>query len=286
MNRISSGWVSGFIGVLIFSGSLPATRLAIISFDPVFLTAARACIAGFLGIILLSLFQPARPNRNDLKSLAVVALGVVVGFPLLSALALQHITSAHSCIFAGLLPLATALFGILREKTRPRPLFWAFSLTGSASVGAFAINQGIGQSSAGDALMLAAVLICGMGYAEGAHLTRKLGGWQVISWALALALPIMLFLLFVRMPSSFENVEASAWWGLVYVSIFSMLLGFVFWYHGLAKGGIAAVSQLQLMQPFFALLLAAALLHETVSRTMLLAAMATILCVAGAKRFA
>ncbi len=142
------------------------------------------------------------------------------------------------------------------------------------------------KSNIGDVLMLAAVLICGMGYAEGARLTLKLGGWQVISWALALALPYMLFLLFVRMPSSFEDVETSAWLGLAYVSIFSMLLGFIFWYHGLAKGGIAAVGQLQLMQPFFALLLAAALLHETVSRAMLLAAMATILCVARAKRFA
>lgn len=286
MKRLSGGWASGFIGILIFSGSLPATRLAVVSFDPVFLTVTRASIAGILGIALLLLSRQKIPDRRDFMSLSLVALGVVVGFPLLSALALQRITAAHSSLFAALLPLATALFGLVRGEARPHPAFWIFSVAGSAVVGAYALSRGLGKSNAGDLLMLAAVLVCGLGYAEGARLTRKLGGWQVISWALALSLPAMATLMLADMPRSFDAVAPSAWLGLGYVSLFSMLLGFVFWYHGLAKGGIAAVGQLQLLQPFFALLLAALLLHETVGGSMIAAAMATALCVAGARRFA
>ncbi|RUW64377.1 EamA family transporter, partial [Mesorhizobium sp. M2A.F.Ca.ET.067.02.1.1] len=138
MEKSFDGWLSGFIGVLIFSGSLPATRLAVMDFDPTFLTAARAAIAGLLGIAMLLLFREKRPERGDLVSLAVVALGVVVGFPLLTALALKHVTSAHSIIFVGLLPLATAIFGVLRGGDRPRPAFWLFSCLGSALVAGFA----------------------------------------------------------------------------------------------------------------------------------------------------
>ncbi|TIW55919.1 MAG: DMT family transporter [Mesorhizobium sp.] len=247
MEKSFDGWLSGFIGVLIFSGSLPATRLAVMDFDPTFLTAARAAIAGLLGIAMLLLFREKRPERGDLVSLAVVALGVVVGFPLLTALALKHVTSAHSIIFVGLLPLATAIFGVLRGGDRPRP---------------------------------------GQRQAEGARLSRKLGGWQVICWALALSLPVMLALSFATLPPSFSAIGSSAWIGLGYVSLFSMLIGFVFWYRGLAQGGIAAVGQLQLLQPFFGLALAASLLHEQVSPLMVVVTLGVVACVFGAKKFA
>ncbi|WP_421912651.1 DMT family transporter [Mesorhizobium sp.] len=286
MDKTASGWVSGFIGVLIFSGSLPATRVAVMDFDPIFLTSARAAIAGLLGLALLLVFREKRPKRGDLLSLVIVALGVVVGFPLLTALALKHVTSAHSIIFVGLLPLATAIFGVLRGGDRPRPAFWLFSCLGSALVAGFALFQGVTASPVGDGLMLAAIIVCGLGYAEGAALSRKLGGWQVICWALALSLPIMLVLTFVTLPPTFAGVGPQAWIGLVYVSLFSMLIGFVFWYRGLAQGGIAAVGQLQLLQPFFGLALAASLLHEQVSPAMVAVAFAVVLCVFGAKKFA
>ena len=287
MDKTASGWINGFLGVLIFSGSLPATRVAVMDFDPVFLTTARASIAGLLGLALLIGFGEKRPARADLLSLIVVALGVVVGFPLLTALALEHITSARSIVFIGLLPLATALFGALRGGERPRPAFWLFSCIGSALVAGFALMQDHSASSwIGDLLMLAAVVVCGLGYAEGAKLSRTLGGWQVISWALVLSLPVMIAVAAVRMPPSFADVAQPAWIGLVYVSLFSMLIGFVFWYRGLAQGGIAAVGQLQLLQPFFGLVLAAALLKESVSMSMVLVTLAVVLCVAGAKRFA
>jgi drug/metabolite transporter (DMT)-like permease len=286
MDKATSGWINGFLGVLIFSGSLPATRVAVAAFDPVFLTAARAGIAGVLALSLLLVFREKRPAAADIVSLIVVALGVVVGFPLLTALALKHVTSAHSIVFIGLLPLATAIFGVIRGGERPRPAFWLFSCLGSSLVAGFAMTQSSSVSPVGDMLMLAAVVVCGLGYAEGAKLSRTLGGWQVISWALVISLPIMATLAVVIMPNSFAGTGQAAWIGLAYVSLFSMLIGFIFWYRGLAQGGIAAVGQLQLLQPFFGLTLAATLLHEAVSWAMVAVTAAVVLCVAGAKRFA
>lgn len=282
----TSGWINGSIGVVIFSGSLPATRMAVLEFDPVFLTVVRAAIAGVLAVALLWLFRERRPARNQWLSLLIVALGVVLGFPLLTALALQHVTSAHSIVFVGLLPLATAIFAVLRGGERPRPVFWIFSMLGSALVVGFALAQGLTASPTGDLLMLAAILACGLGYAEGAKLSRTLGGWQVICWALVLSLPLMAVLSVWLAPASFNTISLSAWLCLGYVSLFSMLIGFVFWYRGLAQGGIAAVGQLQLLQPFFGLALAATLLHEQVSLGMLAVTFGVILCVAGAKKFA
>jgi drug/metabolite transporter (DMT)-like permease len=285
MEKSSSGWWNGLIGVAIFAGSLPATRAAVADFDPVFLTCARASIAAVLGAVLLLVLRQSWPQRAHLLPLAITAAGVVAGFPLLTALALQHVTSAHSIVFLGLLPLCTAIFAVLRGGERPRPLFWLFSLLGAACVTGFAASGVATASLRGDALMLAAVVVCGLGYAEGARLTRTLGGWQVISWALVLALPVMLPLALLTRPGSFAHVTGAAWTGLAYVSVFSMLIGFIFWYRGLAQGGIAAVGQLQLFQPFMGFGLAALLLHEQVSWMMLAATMGAMLCVAGARKY-
>src|SRR6266568_4485401 len=239
MQRTTDGWGSGLLGVIIFSGSLPATR---------------------------------------------VAVGVVIGFPLLTALALQHITSAHSIVFIGLLPLATALFGVIRGGERPKPAFWLFSVVGAASVAGFALANSGFASLTGDLLMVGAILLCGLGYAEGARLSRRLGGWQVISWALVVALPVMAAIALATWPDVWSGIGGPAWLGLAYVSVFSMLIGFVFWYRGLARGGIAAVGQLQLLQPFFGLALAGLLLGEPVAWTMIVVTGLVVLCVAGAKR--
>lgn len=286
MKTSMDGWGSGLAGVIIFSGSLPATRVAVSDFSPLFLTSARAVIAALLGAALLFVLRQKKPSRDDLLSLLIVALGVVVGFPLLTAIALQYITSAHSIVFIGLLPLATAIFGVLRGGERPKPLFWLFSVIGSATVVGFALSAGAEVSLVGDLLMVAAVIACGLGYAEGAKLSRTLGGWQVISWALILALPLMAIIALVSLPETWAGIGSGAWMGLAYVSVFSMLIGFVFWYRGLALGGIAAVGQLQLLQPFFGLLLAAGLLHEKVSPLMVVTTLAIVLCVAGARKFA
>ena len=284
--RTTDGWGSGMLGVVIFSGSLPATRVAVDGFSPLFLTSARAVIATALGALLLLLLRQTWPRRQDILPLGVVALGVVVGFPLLTALALQHITAAHSIVFVGLLPLATAIFGVLRGGERPKPAFWLFSCIGSATVVGFALSGGGSGSLEGDLLMVAAILLCGLGYAEGATLSRRLGGWQVISWALALSLPVMLAIMLATLPATWEAIGMPAWLGLAYVSVFSMLIGFVFWYRGLALGGIAGVGQLQLLQRFFGLLLAGLLLHEPITWTMIAATAVVVVCVAFARRYA
>lgn len=285
MTQSKSGWIFGLIGVIIFSGSLPATRVAVADFDPLFLTVARAALAGLLAAATLAVLRQKRPERADIRPLLIVAVGVVVGFPLLTALALQHITAARSTVFIALLPLATAIFGVLRAGDRPHPAFWAFSLAGSAFVAGFALTQTSSSSLTGDAYMVAAIIICGLGYAEGGKLSRKLGGWQVISWALVLSLPLMLVLTLVTFPQTLVGIRAPSWIALGYVSVFSMFIGFAFWYRGLAQGGVAAVSQLQLLQPFFGLVLAALLLREEVSPTMAAVSVAVVACVAGAKRF-
>src|SRR5215468_6918160 len=174
MERSTAGWGSGLLGVVIFSGSLPATRIAVGGFTPLFLTSARAVIAALLGAALLAALRQKRPALRDFGALALVALGVVAGFPLLTALALQHISAAHSIVFVGLLPLATAVFAVLRGGERPRPAFWLFSIGGSLLVVGFAVAQGISAAPAGDLLMLGAIVLCGLGYAEGASLSRRL----------------------------------------------------------------------------------------------------------------
>ncbi|MEN5432531.1 DMT family transporter [Sphingobacterium faecium] len=282
----SNGWINGIIGVLLFSGSLPATRIAVLDLNPIFLTVSRATIAGVLALGALIIFKERKPTQKQIIPLFIVAVGVVIGFPLLSALALQYLTSADSLVFLGLLPLATASFGVLRGGERPKPLFWLFSIIGSLFIIGYAIAQGITTSPLGNSLMLVAVILCGLGYAEGAKLSKTLGGWQVISWALVLSLPFMIPLVFFYRPLSFANVDIKAWFGLAYVSIFSMFIAFIFWYKGLAQGGIASIGQLQLLQPFLGLAVASIFLNEKVSLNMIGITMAVILCVAGSKKYA
>ncbi len=283
MQVTTRGWINGAIGVAIFSGSLPATRVAVLGLDPFFVTAARSGIAGLLAMAALLLTRNVRPDRAEWRTLALVALGVVVGFPLCTALALRTITSAHSLVFIGLLPLATAIFGTWLGGERPSRAFWMFAVLGAASVAGFALSQDGSGSLGADALMLVAILSCGYGYAEGGRLSRRLGGWQVICWVLVLSLPVSLPLMLYWQPGDWSAVPVPAWLGVVYVAVFSMLVGFIFWYRGLALGGIAAVGQLQLLQPFLGLLLSAWLLGESVTVTMIVVTAFVVACVAGTK---
>lgn len=285
MDGVTRGWLNGFIGMVIFSASLPATRLAVSQLDPVFVTFLRAGIAGCVGGALLVASRQARPTVVDLRALVVVSAGVVIGFPLLTALALRHISASHSLVFVGLLPLSTALFGVLRDGERPTAPFWIFSGLGSAVVILFALTRGGNASMTGDVLMFAAIILCGLGYAEGAKLSRTLGGWQVISWALVLSLPVVAPLVVLFIPPSLTEIGIRSWGAVAYISLFSMLIGFIFWYRGLAMGGIGAVGQLQLLQPFFGMAIASALLGENVSWRMVAVTAIVVVCVIGAKRY-
>jgi drug/metabolite transporter (DMT)-like permease len=193
---------------------MPATKLAVMEMDPIFATIARAVIAGILALSVLLIYQEKRPAKKQLFSLVLVAIGCVIGFPLLSSLALQYLTSAHSIVFLGMLPLATAIFGVFRGGEKPHPVFWLFSVIGSLLVIGYAFSQGISASPVGDILMLLAIILCGMGYAEGAKLSKTLGGWQVISWALVISLPVMLPLFFIYFPTNVESISFRGWFGL------------------------------------------------------------------------
>ena len=286
MYKSSRGWLNGLIGVIIFSGSLPATRVAVAGFTPEFLTVARAAIAGLLALLVLKILKEKWPKRTHVSSLVIVSLGVVIGFPLCTALALQYITASYSIVFIALLPLSTAIFGVIRSEQCPQPLFWLFALLGSSGVMGFMLLKVQGENTmSGNLWMLAAITVCGLGYAEGGKLSRQLGGWQVISWALVISLPLMLILSYVYLPQSFSQITISELLALLYVAFFSMFFGFIFWYQGLAQGGVLAVGQLQLLQPFLGLGLSAWLLNETVSPIMWGISLMVVICVAGAKKF-
>jgi drug/metabolite transporter (DMT)-like permease len=278
--------VHGTIGMVIFAGSLPATRAAVIGFDAGFITAGRAAIAGLLSLALLAVARQHLPSRRQIAALLVVAGGVVLGFPLLTAIALRSVPSAHAIVFVGLLPLATSIFAVLRAGEKPRAAFWPWAVVGSLAVVGYALFHSGGGFALPDLLMLAAILVCGLGYAEGSRLARELGSWQVICWALVLSLPVSLPAMLLEWPATFAGVPAPSWIGFAYVSLFSMFIGFLFWYRGLAQGGVARVSQIQLFQPFLGFVLAAMTLGEHVSPDILIAAALIGLCVWRARRYA
>jgi drug/metabolite transporter (DMT)-like permease len=278
--------IHGAIGMAIFAGSLPATRVAVLGLDPLFVTAGRAAGAGILAALLLAVTRQRLPARAEFVPLLVVAGGVVLGFPLLTAFALKSVPSAHAIVFVGLLPLVTALFAVLRATEKPRPAFWLWACAGSAAVCLYALWHSTGGFAAPDLLMLAAIVVCGLGYAEGSRLSQRIGSWQTICWALVLSLPVSLPATLAYLPQDLTTVALPAWLGFAYVTLFSMFIGFFFWYRGLLLGGIARVSQIQLFQPFLGLALAALVLGETVSPDIAVVALVIGLCVWQARKHA
>jgi drug/metabolite transporter (DMT)-like permease len=285
-NHRLAGMIHGAIGMAIFAGSLPATRIAVQGLDPIFLTAGRAAGAGVLAVLLLAATRQKLPARGDIIPLLVVAGGVVLGFPLLTALALKSVASAHAIVFVGLLPLMTSLFAVMRAAEKPRAPFWLWATAGSAAVCVYALWHSTGGFAAPDLLMLAAIVVCGLGYAEGSRLSKRIGSWQVICWALVLSLPVSLPATLSTLPADLGAVAQPAWIGFAYVTLFSMFIGFFFWYHGLLLGGIARVSQIQLFQPFLGLTLAALVLGETVSPDIAVVALVIGVCVWQARKHA
>ena len=269
----------GMLGVIGFSLTLPATRLAVAELDATFVGLGRALIAAIIAAIALALAHAPRPVGMQWLRLAGTAVGVVIGFPLLSSWAMTTVPAAHGGVVVGLLPLATALFGAWLAGERPRPIFWASTIAGSITIAIFSLSSGGGSFQAGDFLLLGAVLAAGFGYAEGARLSRELGAWQTISWALVISAPILVLPVLATMPHNIASVGWQSLCGFAYVSVVSMFLAFVVWYQGLALGGIARIGQLQLLQPFLTILAAAMLLHERITWREMLAAAIVIACV-------
>lgn len=274
----------GFLGVLAFSFTLPATRVAVEQLDPTFVGIGREALAALpAGLILLATRAPL-PSRRQLRSIAIVSFGVVFGWPLFTALALRELTSAHSAVIVGLLPAATAVAAVLRAGERPSRAFWLASLAGLVAVLAFAASQGAGLLSTADVFILIAVALSAIGYAEGGALAREMGGWRVICWAVLLSAPLTLPIGLIAAAGSDLHADTDAWLGFVYVAMVSALLGFFPWYAGLARGGVAKIGQIQLLQPLLTLAWSALLLDEQIGLVTLVASFAVLASVVATQR--
>ncbi len=266
----------GALGRVAFSLTLPATRVAVGQIDGAVVGLGRAVVAAILAAAVLVVTRQPVPRRALWPRLAVVSLGVVLGFPLFSALALTMVPASHGAIVIGLMPAATAVMAVLRSGERPSLAFWGSSLLGLVAVLAFAASVGAGRPQLADGYFLLAVALCALGYAEGAALSRELGSWQVICWALVLAVPFLAPVVALRIAAHGLHAGPAAWAGFAYVSVVSQFLGFFAWYRGLAEGGVARVAQLQLVQPVLTLVWSAFLLHERFSWPTIVAAGAVL----------
>ncbi|MEX3931007.1 DMT family transporter [Paraburkholderia phymatum] len=269
MKRETQGMLLGLIGVVIFSLTLPMTRIVVAEFSPLLNGLGRALAASVPAAVLLAIRREKLPTWPQLKALAVVSLGVIIAFPVFSAWAMKSVPASHGAVVNGLQPLCVAIYAAWLSHERPSKAFWASAVAGSAIVVAFALQAGGGAFQAGDLLMLVAVGIGALGYAEGARLARQMGGWQVICWALVVSAPFLLipvaWLGWEQHVTHPGPVALKTWLAFGYVTLFSQFIGFFAWYAGLAMGGIARVGQVQLMQIFFTMAFSALFFGEDVA---------------------
>ena len=257
--------VLGLLGIVMFGLTLPATRLAVADLDPLFVTAGRSLVAAALAALTLLWARSPPPQRKEWPRLAAFAVCAIVGFPLLMAIAMRYAPAAHGAVVLAVLPLLTAMGGALVAGERPSLGFWACGVAGTGAVLVYALLTGgaSGDLQWADALLALSALAAAMAYALGGEMARRLGGWEVICWALVMSAPAMVPLVWLSGPINW-NAAPSAWGGFLYVSVFSMFFGFFAWNKGMALGGIARIGQIQLLQPFIALAAAAVLLGEHV----------------------
>jgi drug/metabolite transporter (DMT)-like permease len=280
------GYGAALVGVLVFSLTLPMSSIAVAELHPLLVGLGRAVVAAVPAGLLLWLTRSRLPSRAEWPGVILAALGVVAGWPVASTLAMQSVPAAHGAVVNGLLPLATAAFAALGSRERPPVRFWLWALAGACLVAAFALREGGGALQAGDVWLLVATVLGGMGYAEGARVSRTLGGWRTICWALVVSAPFLIgpvAWMAAQVPAS---PSPAVWLALAYLSFGSMFLGFFAWYRGLARGGIARVGQVQLLQPFITVVAAALLFGETVTPATLLFAVAVIGVIAAGRRAA
>lgn len=280
------GLLLGALGMTCFSFTLPMTRLAVAELDPLVVGLGRALVAAFFGSLILLWKRDRLPERRHWLGLLIVALGAIIGFPLLTSLALRHAPSAHAAVVTGLLPLSTALFAVLRAHERPSRAFWLAACAGSSLVVIFALAESGWAITPSDSLLLFAVAVCGLGYAEGGRLARELGGWRVICWSLLIAVPLIAGPVAYSVAQHGLHASPRGWFGFGYVSLISVFLGFIVWYQGLALAGVARVGQLQLLQPFLTFGWAALILGEHIGPLTLLTAVCVIALVALGRRAA
>jgi drug/metabolite transporter (DMT)-like permease len=279
MTRETTGLLLGFLGVVIFGATLPATRAAVADLSPWFVTTGRAAVAGMLAVMVLAMMRRAPPARSLWRDLAIASFCIVIGFPGLIGLAMQTVPASHGGVVLGILPLATALFGAIFGGDRPSLAFWFWSMVGAALVILFAVRDADMVLTLGDIYLFLSVFAAALGYVFSARLSRSMPGWEVVSWAVVVALPVTVPLALWLQPMDFTAVRASAWIGFGYAAVFSMYLGFFPWNAGLAMGGVARVSQVQLLQTFVTLAVSAALLDERIDLVTVGFAVAVVLVV-------
>lgn len=277
------GLLFGLLGVVIFSLTLPATRHAVQELDPLVIGLGRTIPAACLGLATIALYRRL-PGRAELPDLALCVGGVVVGFPLLSALAMRTVDASHGAVVLAVLPLLTAATGSVLARERPSARFWLWAVLGTLTVLAFTLQGTDGRISLGDLYLLVASLLAAIGYAAGARLARTAPGLLVIAWALVAALPITLPIVLPLLPAVAWTARPSTWLAFAYVAVMSQFMGFFFWYRGLALGGIAKVGQVQLLQTFFTLAASALLLGEQLDAVTLAFAVLTLAFVWLARR--
>lgn len=284
--RPSSGLWLGLVGVAAFSFTVPFTKVAVAGLSPLFIGSGRAVVAAALAAFALAFTRQRLPRGTQWGRLAVVAAGVVIGFPLLTSFALATTPASHGAVVIALLPAATATAAVLRGRERPPLAFWLITGAGAVAAIAFASMQsgGFGQLHWADVLLLGAVAAAAIGYAEGGLLARELGAWQTVSWALVLASPLMVLLTLLSVAQQPPTATPVQWLAFAYLGVVSMFLGFFAWYRGLAIGPIAQVSQIQLIQPVLTICWAGLLLGETLTWSTMVGGLAVILCAAAAVR--
>ena len=265
MNKETKGMLIGFIGILIFSLTLPVSKIAVLSFDPYFIAFGRATLAGMVALAYLLYKKEVMPSKADFAKFVVIALGVVFGFPIFTTLAMAEGSSSHGAVILGMMPLATTVIGVIRFKERPSLGFWLVSLLGAALVVLYALLKNSGSFTYIDVLLVLGGISACVGYVEGGELSKKMNPRSVISWALVISLPINIVMSYATFTPQYLHMDPIAWTSFTYLSLFSMYIGFFFWYEGLAVGGIARVSQVQLTQPFCTLVAASILLEDSLT---------------------
>ncbi|QWD90737.1 DMT family transporter [Polynucleobacter sp. MWH-Braz-FAM2G] len=265
MNKESKGMLIGFIGILIFSLTLPVSKITLLSFNPYFIAFGRATLAGAVALAYLIYKSERAPTKVDFVKFVVIALGVVFGFPIFTTVAMTHGSSSHGAVILGMMPLATTVIGVLRFKERPSLGFWLVSLFGAGLVILYALLKSSGSFTYVDGLLVLGGISACIGYVEGGELSRRMNPRAVISWALVISLPLNILMTCITYQQEYINAGAVAWSSFIYLSLFPMFLGFFFWYEGLAIGGIARVSQVQLIQPFCTLVAASILLGDSLT---------------------
>jgi drug/metabolite transporter (DMT)-like permease len=280
-------WFFTFVGVLCFSFTFPMTRLSLRALDPILIALVRGAGAGVAALVYLMLSRRRIPGRSQLVRLGFAAIGMVVLFPIFVSIALKYVPATHASVLGSILPLATAVFGVIRGRESVSRAFWIFAILGTGAIGLFsAYRSGFHSTEQADVLLVAAFIACSYGYAEGGLLAREMGGWLVICWALVTVFPLELLALIVYVAHAgvrIASVTTEAWAGLFYLTAVSQFIGFFFYYKGLALGGIAKMSQLQLLLPFLAIFAAHIILGEQIDGAVIVGTLAiTAIVAAGA----